>query len=66
MAIAHSGGPLARELERAGPDAMTAFALDQLVSMFGSDVRRRASASASTAWGRDPWIQGGYSVCRPG
>ncbi len=66
MAIAHSGGPLARELEAAGPSAMTAHALDQLADMFGADIRRRLSASATTAWGLDPWIQGGYSVCRPG
>ena len=66
MAIAHSGGPLARELEQAGAEAMTAFACDQLVSMFGGDVRRALRASATTAWGRDPWIRGGYSVCRPG
>jgi monoamine oxidase len=66
MAIAHSGGPLARELEQAGSAEMTAFARDQLVSMFGGDVRRALCASATTAWGRDPWIRGGYSVCRPG
>jgi monoamine oxidase len=66
MAIAHSGGPLARELEQAGAEAMTAFACDQLVSMFGGEVRRALRASATTAWGRDPWIRGGYSVCRPG
>ncbi len=66
MAIAHSGGPLARELERAGAEEMTAFACDQLVSMFGGAVRRAVRATAATAWGRDPWIQGGYSVCRPG
>jgi len=66
MAIAHSGGPLARELEQAGPEEMTAFACDQLVSMFGGEVRRALVASATTAWGRDPWIRGGYSVCRPG
>jgi monoamine oxidase len=66
MAIAHAGGPLARELEAAGPAAMTAFARDQLAAMFGGDVRRHLRASAATAWGCDPWIQGGYSVCRPG
>jgi monoamine oxidase len=66
MAIAHTGGPLARELEQAGPRAMTALALDQLGAMFGSAVRRHLRASATTAWGRDPWIRGGYSVCRPG
>ena len=66
MAIAHSGGPLARALEQAGPDVMTAFARDQLSAMFGSTLERHLRASATTAWGRDPWIRGGYSVCRPG
>ncbi|MBK1669328.1 hypothetical protein CKO28_14920 [Rhodovibrio sodomensis] len=66
MAIAHSGGPLARQLEQAGPAEMIAFARAQLSEMFGADVHRYLRASATTAWGRDPWIGGGYSVCRPG
>ena len=66
MAIAHAGGPLARALEQAGPEEMTAFARDQLTAMFGGKVQRHLRASATTAWGRDPWIRGGYSVCRPG
>ncbi|WP_037255920.1 flavin monoamine oxidase family protein [Rhodovibrio salinarum] len=66
MAVAYTGGPLARELEQTDPAEMTAFAVDQLVAMFGSDVRRHLVSSATTAWGRDPWIRGSYTVCRPG
>jgi monoamine oxidase len=66
LVVGHCGGPLARELEAAGPAAMAELALDQLAEMFGSAVRRHVTATASTAWGADPWIGGGYSVCRPG
>jgi monoamine oxidase len=66
MVLGHCGGPLGRELEAAGPDAMVELALEQLTQMFGAAVRRHVTATASTAWCGDPWIRGGYSVCRPG
>jgi monoamine oxidase len=45
---------------------MVQLALDSLAEMFGTGVRRHLSASATTAWGTDPRIRGGYTVCRPG
>jgi monoamine oxidase len=66
LVIGYVGGSFARELESAGADAMTAFALDELAQLFGSDVRRRVVKSTVTAWASDPYIGGGYSAARPG
>ncbi len=66
LALGYLAGRFAAELEAAGPDAMAAFALDQLVEVFGSDLRRHVRDVVSTAWCRDPDILGGYSCARPG
>ena len=66
LALGYLAGAFAAELEAAGPDAMAAFALDQLVQVFGSDLRRHVRAVATTAWCTDPDIRGGYSCARPG
>lgn len=66
LAVGNMGGPFAEEIEAAGPDAARQLALDILAEMYGSAVRRHVTAAASTAWSGDPWIRGGYSVCRPG
>ncbi len=66
LALGYLAGRFALELEAAGPDAMAAFAIDQLVEVFGSDLRRHIRGVASTAWCRDPDILGGYSCARPG
>lgn len=66
LVIGFLGGPCARDLVAAGEGAMTAFAVDELVHMFGAEVRRRLIRSTATAWGTDPCIGGGYSAARPG
>ena len=53
-------------LEGAGPDASTAFAIDELVRLLGSDMRRRLTPLAATAWGADPFSLGSYSHALPG
>ncbi len=66
LAIGYLGGRFAAELEAAGPDAMTAFATERLVEVFGGRLRRQILGAASTAWCGDPDILGGYSCARPG
>ena len=66
LALGYLAGGFALELETAGPGAIAAFALDQLVEVFGSDLRRHVRGVVSTAWCRDPDILGGYSCARPG
>jgi monoamine oxidase len=66
LAIGHLGGRFARELEAAGPRAMIDLAREALVQAFGSDVRRRLRAAATTAWCSEPEVMGGYSCALPG
>jgi len=60
------GGRLARELELAGPGAFTAFAIDELAHLVGSDFRRKVRPIVETAWATDPWALGAYSHALPG
>ena len=60
------GGQLAREIEAMSPAAATAFAIDELVNRFGTDLRRHLSLRVRTAWAANPWARGSYSYARPG
>ncbi|WP_165183994.1 flavin monoamine oxidase family protein [Caulobacter soli] len=60
------GGAHARALEAEGPGASAAFAIEELVGVFGSGLRDRVSVLAKTAWASDPWARGSYSHALPG
>jgi monoamine oxidase len=60
------GGCFAAALEREGQAAMFFFAADELTRLLGSEVRKRMTPLASTAWQRDPWARGSYSYALPG
>ena len=60
------GGDLAAVLEMEGEGAFCAHASDELVALFGTDLRRRLRPLAESRWGRDPYIRGAYSHARPG
>ncbi len=60
------GGRWARELERQGRGAAGAFAIDELVEVFGTGLRRRLRPIAETAWESDPFARGSYSYAQPG
>jgi len=60
------GGELAEMLEAGGDLAFEAFAVDELVSLLGSDIRRHLRLVAATAWGQDPYARGSYSYALPG
>jgi monoamine oxidase len=66
MIEAYFGADLAWGLEAQGPAAMFDFAVSELVSALGSDMRRRLEAAATTGWGVDPWSRGAYSHALPG
>lgn len=66
MVEAYFGGPFARDLERAGPDAAAAFALDELAGLFGADIRKVLKPVAVTAWAQDVHAGGSYSIALPG
>ena len=63
---AYFGGPLARDLERAGDAAAASFALDELAGLLGADFRRRASLLTATRWGQAGSVLGSYAYARPG
>ena len=60
------GGDLARGLEAEGPGSGFAFAVEELVALLGSDMRRRLALVAETRWGAAPWSRGSYSHVLPG
>jgi monoamine oxidase len=60
-----SGAP-AHALEAEGEIAMIAVATEQLVAIFGSEIRAAVRRSAATRWGKEPFSLGSYSHCVPG
>lgn len=60
------GGGLAIELERAGSDAMTDFAIGELAAIYGHGLRHRLRPLANSAWVGDPYARGSYSTALPG
>jgi monoamine oxidase len=60
------GGRLAVALEREGPAAMAAFALDELAALYGGEIRRRLVPLAASAWADDRLARGSYSYALPG
>ena len=60
------GGGHARALEGQGPGAATAFAIDELATIYGEAIRREVHPLAETAWAADPFAGGSYSHALPG
>ncbi|RZJ30304.1 MAG: FAD-dependent oxidoreductase [Brevundimonas sp.] len=66
MIEGYYGGDLARGLEAEGQGGFFAFAVDELVNLLGSNLRRRLEPITATMWGADPWSLGAYSHAMPG
>lgn len=60
------GGRLARSLSREGVRAFEAFAIEELVGILGSGVRKRLSRLVSSDWSNTPFVNGSYSTALPG
>jgi monoamine oxidase len=45
---------------------MTAFALEWLGGLYGSDLKKSLRRSHATQWSKEPWILGGVSAAPPG
>ena len=60
------GGRFARQLEDAGDGAITAAAIDEIVSLLGNDFRRKLKPLAESRWAHDPFARGSYSHALPG
>jgi monoamine oxidase len=64
LVLGFFGGDLSRELEARGE--LAAFARDELRRLFGADFVAGLGPPLETAWGRDEFARGSYSVARPG
>jgi monoamine oxidase len=60
------GGRFARELEEAGDGAFAAQAIDEIVALLGSDIRRKLKPLKESRWAHDPFALGAYSHALPG
>jgi monoamine oxidase len=60
------GGDGARVLAESGPAASFTYAIDQLVALFGSDVRRMLRPLEASNWSRTEHVGGAYSYALPG
>ncbi len=66
MVIGHVAGSVAKQLLADGDEAMVAFAMERLIAAFGSDIKARMVNAATTDWGNNRFVRGGYSFARPG
>ncbi|MGH8135935.1 MAG: flavin monoamine oxidase family protein, partial [Steroidobacteraceae bacterium] len=66
VSVGFSAGRFAQELEAAGEAASIDYALTELTTMLGSDLRRQFDRGLATAWSSDPYARGSYSHCLPG
>jgi monoamine oxidase len=60
------GGRFAQSLEDAGPGALAAESIDEIVSILGNDFRRKLKPLAESRWAHDPFARGSYSHALPG
>ena len=65
-AVVFYGGRFSAWLEKQGPQAAHAYALDHVSEAFGNDMRRHARRSIATAWNSEPTTLGSYSCALPG
>jgi monoamine oxidase len=60
------GGVGARTLEKLDDRDAAAFAIDELVTLLGSEMRERLRFIVRSRWGEEPFALGSYSHARPG
>ena len=60
------GGRFARSLEDAGPGALAAESINEIVSYLGNDYRRKLKPLSESRWAHDPFARGSYSHALPG
>jgi monoamine oxidase len=66
MIEAYFGGNLARDLAKAGPAAMAAFAIEEIAGVCGHAIREKLSLIEASGWAADPFARGSYSHALPG
>jgi len=66
LAMVFMGGRQGIWLEKQGPQACSAFAIDRVADIFGNDIRKHVSRTIPTAWNGDPWTRGSWACAKPG
>jgi hypothetical protein len=66
LSFVYSGGDLGRELELAGVQAGVDWGLNEVVKVYGSDVKKYFVKGNFTRWGEHPWTLGSYASAKPG
>src|SRR5580658_9281375 len=66
LVVVDVGGKFGRDLAAQGADAMTAFALDWLGGLYGTDLRKAVKRTFATQWNNEPWVLGAFSAAAPG
>jgi len=59
-------GSFAHELAAQGPDAMTAFAVDWVDKLYGSEARQAIKRTHATQWAAAPYVMGSFSAASVG
>jgi monoamine oxidase len=66
LSFVELAGTIGSELAQDGEAAMTSFAVDWLVKLFGSDLKRAMQKTHATRWMKEPWVLGAFSAAAPG
>lgn len=66
LMIGFIGGEFGWEVSKAGPAPGVDFALNELVKIFGSEVRKKFIKGHMTDWATNPLTLGAYGAVKPG
>lgn len=66
LSYLYTGGDFGKELENAGVKASVDWALNEIVNIYGSDVKKHFIKGNMTRWGEHPWTLGAYAAAEPG
>jgi monoamine oxidase len=60
------GGKFGQSLAAQGEAAMTAFGIDWLADLFGSEIKKAVKRKHATNWAKEPWALGAFSAASVG
>jgi monoamine oxidase len=66
LCMVELAGKYAADLAEDGEAAMTAFAIDWLSGLFGSNLKKAVQRTHATRWTKEPWVLGAFSAAAPG
>jgi len=66
LSYIYTGGDFGKELEQAGIKAGVDWGLNEMVRIYGSDVKKHLIKGNVTRWGEHPWTLGSYAAAEPG